>query len=112
MPIFPIKVSKVWGEEIWFANSSLYCGKILLLKEAHFCSYHYHKLKDETFYILEGTVRMNIDGVESDAFPGISIHIPPETKHMFTGLEDSVIIETSTEHFEDDSYRQSESGKL
>ena len=41
---------------------------------------------------------------------GDSVHIPPRLKHRFTGVEDSKIIEISTQHFEDDSYRIEESG--
>ena len=47
---------KGWGRELWIANSELYCGKILELNEDKRCSIHYHKLKDETFYILSGNV--------------------------------------------------------
>ena len=42
---------------------------------------------------------------------GSSIHIPTGTKHRFTGLIDSEILEISTQHFEDDSCRLSESGR-
>src|SRR5262245_24647147 len=51
-------VSKVWGFEDWLANSSLYCGKLLFLKKNKRLSLHYHKLKDETFYIQSGEVEV------------------------------------------------------
>ncbi len=37
--------------------------------------------------------------------PGDTLEITPGLMHRFTGLEDSEIIEFSTEHFEEDSYR-------
>lgn len=37
--------------------------------------------------------------------PGESIRIKPHTYHSFVGLEDSVIIEVSTNHKDIDSYR-------
>ena len=108
----PIKVEKVWGYELWLANTELYCGKILHLEKDHFCSYHYHKIKDETFYVLKGLVRFYISSNYITVGPGLSIHISSREIHSFCGLETSDIIEISTHHSDDDSYRLTESGKL
>ncbi|MFH1316467.1 MAG: cupin domain-containing protein [Candidatus Woesearchaeota archaeon] len=103
---------KGWGEERWIANSELYCGKILVLNKGKRCSIHYHKIKDETFYILKGKVEMNLypDGypgkVESMIMKqGDTLHIPIGLIHEFFGLEYSEILEVSTQHFEEDSHR-------
>lgn len=103
---------KGWGKEIWIANSPLYCGKKLILNKNKKCSIHYHKLKDETFYIQEGKVQMD---TYPNGYPGEkkriimqprdSLHIPQKLPHQFYGLEDSEIFEFSTQHFEEDSYR-------
>ena len=37
------------------------------------------------------------------------MRIRPGTNHRFYGLKDSKILEISTQHFEEDSYRESES---
>ncbi|MCK5016835.1 MAG: cupin domain-containing protein [Candidatus Peribacteraceae bacterium] len=103
---------KMWGKEIWIANNEKYCSKILYLKQGFRCSYHYHKIKDETFYILKGTIHMIVDGEELMLYPGESIHIEPGVKHSFTGVFDSEILEVSTQHFEDDSYRENKSHKV
>ena len=105
------KHDKVWGSEEWIINRS-YCGKILNLKKGFRCSIHHHKIKDETFYILDGKVLMEIDGTRRIMKPGDVQIIMPNQKHRFTGLEDSKIIEFSTHHREDDSYRDVESGKV
>ncbi|MBD3350829.1 MAG: cupin domain-containing protein [Candidatus Lokiarchaeota archaeon] len=103
---------KVWGWEKWLVNKD-YCGKLLYLRKGHRCSSHYHKKKDETFYIISGCVLM-----EQQAFPacvltaGDIVHIPPGTNHRFTGLENSDIIEFSTHHEDSDSYRNTESEKI
>jgi len=47
-------VSKGWGFEDWLVNKGEYCGKILFFKKDKKCSWHYHKEKDETFYIQSG----------------------------------------------------------
>ena len=39
-------------------------------------------------------------------------HIHPGEKHRFTGLENSEIIEFSTHHIEEDSYRDEASGRV
>ena len=121
----PIKnVDKVWGHEEWIVNNNLYCGKRLCLKKGKRCSLHYHKNKDETFYILKGTVLMEIltpNKIENKTFyyPELKImkegdrqHIIPEMQHRFSGLEDSVIIEFSTHHEDSDSYRIEKGGDV
>lgn len=49
-------VSKSWGFERWIVNKELYCGKELFFIKNKKCSFHYHKLKDETFYIQSGRI--------------------------------------------------------
>jgi len=96
---------KVWGVEEWIANNDKYCGKILHLKSGWVCSYHHHKIKDETFYILEGVVKMKVEGRSEILHSGAVVHIPVGTKHSFAGVMDAKILEISTQHFEEDSYR-------
>ena len=53
----PIKfVPKGWGFEKWIVNCDEYCGKLLYMVKGKRCSWHYHKLKDEVFYIQSGKV--------------------------------------------------------
>ncbi len=47
-------VSKRWGYEIWIENNKDYCGKHLHVMPDHWCSFHYHKNKKETFYVISG----------------------------------------------------------
>jgi mannose-6-phosphate isomerase-like protein (cupin superfamily) len=49
-------VPKGWGYEKWIVNKPEYCGKILFIAQDRKLSLHYHKLKDETFYIQDGDV--------------------------------------------------------
>src|SRR3989344_5609143 len=102
---YPIEVEKAWGKEIWMANNELYCGKKLILNMGKRCSLHYHKLKDETFYLESGRIFMEIGDDKMFMNPGESIRVYPRTNHRFSGLEDSVIIEISLHHEDDDSYR-------
>ncbi len=110
----PIKrVKKVWGLETWLVNQEdiSYCSKILSVAVGRYSSYHYHPIKEETFYILSGKLQFTLERKVFEMLPGDRIHIPPKTKHKFEGLEYSRILEISTFHSDDDVVRLSESGK-
>jgi len=47
-------VEKAWGREIIFANSPLYCGKLLEFKDGSKFSMHFHIIKDETWWVQSG----------------------------------------------------------
>ena len=49
---------KGWGHEKWIINNNLYCGKLLSFDKGKKCSFHYHKIKTETFYLQSGLVRL------------------------------------------------------
>ncbi len=104
--------AKVWGNECWMVNHEEYCAKTLFLKRNHRCSTHYHKKKHETFIIIEGKCLME---VEDEAFimeKGDIVEVDRGMLHRFTGIEDTIILEVSTQHFEDDSFRNNKSKKL
>jgi quercetin dioxygenase-like cupin family protein len=96
---------KVWGGEYWIVNNEKYCGKILQVNEGYQCSYHFHKLKDETFYILEGMIEIVVNGENQIMREGDTLRLPPNTRHTFYAVKNSKILEVSTQHFENDSYR-------
>ena len=109
----PIKfVSKGWGYEKWIANSPSYCGKLLFIAKGKKCSWHYHKLKDETFYVQSGELLL-IYGEDDDINkakmrilrPGDKFHIYPGLRHQMQARKDTDMFEFSTQHFHDDSYR-------
>ena len=104
-------VKKDWGEEHWIVNTDKYCGKKLVLKKDHQCSVHAHKVKEETFYIIAGKLLLEVGDEKRIMMPGDVQHLQPGTYHRFTGIEDSEIIEFSTTHFDEDSYRLDFSGK-
>ena len=82
-----------------------YCGKKLVLNRGFRCSLHYHKNKDEVFYILSGKVLLEVGDGWRVLGPGDHQHIAPGVVHRFWGLEDAEMIEFSTHHEDDDSYR-------
>jgi mannose-6-phosphate isomerase-like protein (cupin superfamily) len=102
---------KGWGREIWIANTDKYCGKILEFNEGAEFSMHYHMLKHETFYILEGEVEIRGFDLKKAVMQSVThgegsvIIIPPGQPHKIIAKKKSRIIEVSTTHYESDSYR-------
>ncbi len=111
----PERHPKGWGYEDWIVNIDLYCGKILHFYKEKQCSLHYHKIKEETFHILSGKFLIILyDSLEAYGkkekqeiilLPGSSLHLWPGRLHRVFSIEEGDIIEFSTQHFEDDSYR-------
>ena len=103
---------KGWGHEIWIVNNESYCGKILHFMEGKRCSFHYHMIKTETFYLQYGKLivlyseQNDIDAArEVILLPGDIFHVPIGLRHQMIALEESELFEFSTQHFENDSYR-------
>lgn len=106
-------VRKNWGHEIWIENNELYCGKELL-SNGEWSSkgkFHYHPIKDETFYILKGILQLDV-GLENGWInstilrEGDRMRIKPTIKHRFRGIAGKcTFIEFSTTHKDEDSIR-------
>ena len=109
----PIKfVPKGWGFEKWIVNCEQYCGKLLYFVKDKRCSWHYHKLKDEVFYIQSGKIRLKyaadddiMNASEVILNKGDNFHVYTGLRHQMIALEDTELFEFSTQHFDEDSYR-------
>jgi len=109
----PIKhVPKGWGYEKWIVNKPEYCGKLLFFEKGKKCSWHYHKIKDEVFYIQSGKILLkfsdNDDILKADEIvlnAGDNFHIHVGLRHQMLALEETELFEFSTQHFDEDSYR-------
>ena len=109
----PIKfVKKGWGYEKWIVNNEEYCGKLLFFLRDKRCSWHYHVLKDEVFYIQSGKILVKYsddDDIETAKErileKGDNFHVYRGLRHQMIALEDTELFEFSTQHFDSDSYR-------
>jgi len=110
-------VGKKWGMEEIIVNNSLYCGKILYLKKGIKSSIHYHKEKDETFFVLEGEVILELFGGIYHELPdktlilkkGDSHRLLPGQIHRFYTMNNKAkFLEISTHHSEEDTIRLKE----
>jgi len=110
-------VPKGWGFEKWIVNCEEYCGKLLYFVKGKKCSWHFHKLKDEVFYVQSGRILVRYS--ENDLIfkdgqlvaeevilgPGDNFHVYRGLRHQMEALEDTELYEFSTQHFDSDSYR-------
>jgi mannose-6-phosphate isomerase-like protein (cupin superfamily) len=104
-------VTKTWGWERWIVNNDQYCGKILCIEKDKFCSFHFHKVKDEVLFCQDGTIAICYDEGNGQKlellYPGEAFHVAPGTIHQMYALETTYIHEFSTHHEDSDSYRVS-----
>jgi quercetin dioxygenase-like cupin family protein len=126
---------KSWGWEYWFENNQSYCGKMIQVRLNEWSShgaFHYHKIKDETFLVLEGTLMLDIldlsnvyrskilvgniitplnsnKEITANRYflkPYDYLRIKPGVLHRFSTLtKEAIFTETSTTHMEEDSFR-------
>ena len=105
------KIPKGWGEELIIENNEKYCGKLLIFRKGCKFSMHYHMIKDETWYVDKGNFiyrwidTETADLIEQNLKPGDIVRQRPGQPHQIESLEDGVIFEVSTQHFDSDSYR-------
>ena len=105
-------VPKGWGFEKWIVNNEKYCGKLLYFVKGKKCSWHFHKIKDETFYIQSGKILLKwsdnddiANAKEVILSRGDSWHVYIGQRHQMYALEDTELFEFSTQHFDEDSHR-------
>lgn len=83
-----------------------YCKKLLVVLPNQSHPNHYHKLKEETFQVLSGTLDIVVDGHEKKLYPGDCCLVQPGVFHSFSSNDGCIVEEVSTTHFKEDSYYQ------
>ena len=73
------EVRKPWGKELWIAQEKEYGGKILVIKEGHHTSQHFHKDKKETIYCFKGQVDIILKDKVVTLKEGSDITLIPRT---------------------------------
>ncbi len=99
------RVHKPWGYELIWARSSSYAGKILVIHAGGMLSRQYHERKEETIYVLQGTLRLELGKNGEDVrhlAMGEAFHIAPGTVHRFCAEETEVrLAEVSSPELDD-----------
>lgn len=103
-------VNKPWGHEIRFAITDKYIGKILYIAKGKRLSRQYHAQKDETIFVLEGSLILelgepNEDGTSNGTILnyGDRYRIKPGTIHRFVAPDNKsvTLVEVSTPELND-----------
>lgn len=105
------KVEKGWGhEEIWCTNDK-YCGKFMHFDKGAKFSMHFHAVKDETWYVLNGDFEVRWIDTSNANFKSKSLtkgdvwHNPPLMPHQLICFKEGTILEVSTPDSVEDNYR-------
>src|SRR4029077_9366017 len=91
-------VPKPWGEEVLFAHTGRYAGKILRIRAGESLSLQYHERKEETLYLYQGSLRLLLPDAppqkrDQTLEPGSAVHLPAKTRHRMEALTDCVVFE-------------------
>lgn len=107
-PVFSAhKIDKPWGWELVWAECELYVGKILHIEAGEALSYQFHRVKDETIYVLSGILDVEWAEHEHGARQivrlraGEGMRIRPGMCHRLSAVDTCELLEASTPHLED-----------
>ena len=81
-----------------------YCKKLIVVLPGQKHPAHYHKIKEETFNVLYGTITFILDGKRMEAKAGDIITVERGVHHGFESQDGCVFEEISTTHIPGDSY--------
>ena len=104
-------VSKGWGHELIWATNDRYCGKLMHFNTGARFSMHFHREKEETWYVQSGKFVVkwintaNAEQNEKELNPGDTWHNPPCMPHQLICLEEGTVVEVSTPDSVEDNYR-------
>lgn len=107
------KVEKGWGYELIWATNDRYCGKIMVFEKAGAkFSMHFHKEKDETWFVNAGQFRLTWCDTKTATYhqkileEGAVWRNPPLQPHQLESLvPNSMIFEVSTPDSVEDNFR-------
>lgn len=97
---------RTWGDEMLVIDTPSYIGKLLLMRAGEAGGLQKHAEKDEASFLFEGSAWVYTDTGDGELrrflwVSGTAIHIPPGAVHKVEAIEDCVIFECSTPHFND-----------
>lgn len=71
-------------------------SKVLFVKQDSVLGNHYHKLKDDIFFLVKGSGTYTIDGHEEIFSQGDCIFVKAGMRHSFKLFNGSILLESST----------------
>jgi mannose-6-phosphate isomerase len=100
------RVEKPWGNELIWAHTDRYVGKVLVIEAGRRLSLQRHLVKDEAIYVASGRLRLYLeddDGVvrEEELGPGAHRHVAVGRIHRYEAIERCELFEVSTPELDD-----------
>ena len=95
------RVDKPWGNELIWALTDRYCGKVITIEAGRRLSLQYHEEKDEAILVTSGRLRLSLEGddgemVVSELGPGEAAHVAVGRRHRYEAIERVELVEVST----------------
>lgn len=105
------KVEKGWGyEDIWVSNDK-YCSKFMHFNKGAKFSMHFHREKEETWYVLSGEFEVRWVDTKDASYNTAILktkdvwHNDPLVPHQIVCYQEGTILEVSTPDSVEDNYR-------
>jgi mannose-6-phosphate isomerase-like protein (cupin superfamily) len=100
------EIAKPWGQELIWAETDRYAGKILTIETGRRLSLQYHERKHESIYVLSGRLRFFLEGDDGqvraeELEPGDTRQVPVGRIHRFEAIERVELNEVSTPELDD-----------
>ena len=104
-------VEKGWGHELIWATNDRYSGKMMHYNTGARFSMHFHREKEETWYVQSGKFIVRWIDTKTAAqheqilVEGAVWHNPPCMPHQLICLQEGTVVEVSTPDSVEDNYR-------
>ena len=97
------KINKPWGYELIWAETKNYIAKIIFINKNCRLSLQYHQHKEETIYVMDGTLINDDNHHQNEYNAGEYLHISPGKIHRFCATKNGPVklMEVSSNHPDD-----------
>lgn len=101
---YGIERFREYGATIINVINREYCKKLIVLLPGQNHPVHHHNKKEETFHVLHGSMRLNLNGEDRKVRTGEMVTVERGVPHAFSSSEGTIFEELSTTHFPNDSF--------
>lgn len=97
----PHRVDKPWGNELIWALTDRYCGKVIVIETGRRLSLQFHEQKDESILVLSGRLLLHLEDesgtmTSRELGAGDAAHVAIGRRHRFEAIERVELVEVST----------------
>jgi mannose-6-phosphate isomerase len=101
-------IEKPWGKVVTYALNQPSSVRVITVQPGHETSIHYHRMRDETWVVLDRGLEVEIGDRSVGARPGEEFVIPAEEPHRIrcVGAEPGRILEVAYGYTSEDDSRR------